>query len=486
MKILLLNPPQIHTKYQITGGVFPPLGISYIAANLIKHGHEVKILDALGEDYTNYSLYNKEDIYVRGMSIDRILSEIKQYNPDYIGISNMYSFAFPLVTEIISKIKLISISPIFIGGAHPSISPKECLEETEADCVIVGEGENTFLDLVEMKKKINDIDGIAYRYYRNEIIINPKTEFIENLDSLPFPAMELLPMENYFKAKEAHGSVKKDRWIPIITSRGCPFNCSFCGTVSIWHRKWRARSPKNVVDEIEKYIKLWNVTEIHFNDENMSMDITRLQNICKEIINRNLHISWQVPNGIRVEKLDFSTLKLMKLSGLYHLTLAPESASPNVLKLMNKNIDLVHVRQVVRWCKQLQIKTAAYFIFGFPGETRKDVDISLAYSRRLAIDGLDEVVYSLFTPLPGSKIAEKFTDLKYYDYLAIADLNRLPSWYKEDMVYLKNLRVKSYIIFHIVKFVFNPISFLKFVKNILSGVQETKTERTILKFLGKT
>jgi anaerobic magnesium-protoporphyrin IX monomethyl ester cyclase len=469
--------------------VFPPLGLAYIAAVLVKNGHDVEIIDALGIAHKKYTYY-KDNIYIRGLNVNDIVEMIKNRKPELIGISNMYSFAYPIVNEIVDAIKLIISVPIVAGGAHPSIETERILKTSKIDFIVIGEGEYSFLNLVKSLQQknpldsIKNIDGLGYKIHE-KIIINPKTQFIKNLDELPFPKLDLLPMNKYFEAKEAHGSVIKERWVPIISSRGCPYNCAFCGTVAIWHRLWRPRSAKNVVDEIESDIKTWGIEEVHFNDENMTVDGNRLREICRDIIKRKLKIAWQVPNGVRTERLDKETLMLMKKSGCYHITVAPENASKKVLKLMNKKIDLEHIIRVVKWCKELGIKTAAYFILGFPGETRADINITLRYSQLLARCGLDEVVYSLFTPLPGSKIAEKFTDVKYFDYLSMADLSRLPAWYGPDKKYLKNIRTWMYAKFYLTKYLMNPISLVKFLKNLVLGKQETKTERTILQILNR-
>jgi magnesium-protoporphyrin IX monomethyl ester (oxidative) cyclase len=484
MKVLLINPPQIFTKSQVTAGVFPPIGLAYIAAFLAKNGHKVKIIDALGEAFGNFSNYD-DDIYIRGLTVNELVKKVEKSKPDLIGISNLYTFAYPLVKDISDAIKNVTSVPIVVGGAHVSIQTETVLSSSKIDYVVIGEGEQATLELVEHLDKGSDvskIDGIGYKTH-GKVKINPKLNFIKNLDELPFPARNLLPMENYFKAKEAHGSVKEDKWTPIITSRGCPNNCSFCSTPRIWHRLWRARSAKNVVDEIEECVKKWDIKEIHFNDENVTVDIKRAREICNEIIERKLDIVWQTPNGIGVEHLDKDTLSLMKKSGCYHITVAPENASRYVLNLMNKEINLQHIREVVQWCRQLGIKTASYFIFGFPGERKEDILTTLRYSRLLASDGLDEVVYSLFTPLPGSKMAEKFNKLDYYDFLAMADLNRMPSWYSKEKNYLKRLRIIAYSSFYLTKFVTRPSSFFKFVNNVAHGKQETKTERTVLNII---
>jgi anaerobic magnesium-protoporphyrin IX monomethyl ester cyclase len=484
MKISLINPPQLFTKSQVTTCVTPPIGLAYIAAILANNNLTVNILDALGEGFDRFHPFNNT-VWARGLTIDEIVARIKRDDPDLVGISNHYTFAFPLVRQLAGAIKQAMPVPVVVGGAHASAEPRSVLMSSPIDYVVIGEGEQTTLDLVEHLRNglsLDQIDGIAYKSH-DRIVVNPKTRFIANLDGLPFPRRDMLPMDNYFRAREAHGGLKETRWTSVITSRGCPFSCSFCSTPGIWHRLWRARSPENVVDEIEECVDKWKVREIHFEDDNMAVDIRRFREICNAVIERKLDLVWQTPNGLRVENLDRKTLSLMKRSGCYHITVAPDSASRHVQDLMNKKVDLANIRNVVTWCRDLGIRTGAFFILGFPGETREDLSLTLKYSRLLAREGLDDVVYSLFTPFPGSEIGHKFGHFDEYDYLACGDLDRVPPWYGENGPYLNRMRLWAYVSFHLTRFIARPTSFLGFLDNLIHSRQETKTERTVLGFM---
>jgi len=485
MKITLINPPQVFTRTQVTAGVFPPLNLAYIASFLESKNHKVQIIDAVGEDYKKFIHY-KENIFLRGLSFADIIKKTKNFNPNLIGISNTFTFAYPSVKQLIEKIKKELALPIVIGGTHPSIDFMNIMKNSQVDYVVISEGEETMLNIVkylEGRGNLNTINGFVYRK-NGRIIVNPKTEFIKNLDSLPFPDRELLPMKNYFESREAHGSVKKKRWVPIISSRGCPYNCSYCPTAKIWQRRWRGRSAENIADEIEECIEKWGIKEIHFNDENMSVDRKRMIEICQEIIKRRLDIVWQTPNGMRIESLTKKIIALMKKSGCYHITVAPESGSRRVLKLMNKTINLKQIKNTVKWCKEKKIRTASFFILGFPGETKKDIDITLKYSRLLMYEGLDEVSFSIFTPLLGAEISKHFKINSYEDFLAMGDLGRKPSWFDEKQSkYLKNVRLRAYILFNLMRLINNPVEIIGSIKNIVQQKQETKTERFILNLL---
>ena len=486
MKVALLNPPQLFTKSQVTAGVFPPMGIAYLAAYL-RDDYEVSVLDALGESPDTYT-HHHGNIYVRGLGEPAILKWLRQEKPDVLGISNLYSFAYPFVDELAGKAKQELDIPIIVGGAHPSAMPKETMQSQNFDYVAISEGEEgakAILKHLDRGSSLKKTGAIAYKEGKRTTI-NPRKDFIKDLDSLPFPARDLLPMENYFKAKEAHGSVREERWTPVISSRGCPFECTFCPTANLWGRCWRGRSAANVVDEVEECIERWGIREIHFNDENMTASKKRVQEICNEITGRGLDIIWQTPNGVRVDQLDRDTFALMKKSGCYHLTLAPESGSPATLKnIIHKSIDLRQIARATKWCSELDINTAAYFVIGLPGEKTSELIKSLSFAVRLGILGLDEIVVSVFSPLPGSKLGSDLLekDPHLYDNLenliTMGDLLQSESW-NENISggALRLYRLFSYGFFHSFKMVFRPGDTVHMLANVFRGIQETKTERT--------
>jgi magnesium-protoporphyrin IX monomethyl ester (oxidative) cyclase len=405
MKLTLINPPLAYSKSQVSAGVVPSLGIAYLAAVALREGHKVNVIDAVGEAPESVHSY-RTGFEIRGLGFDEIAKRIPK-DTDLIGISNLFTFAFPVVSDMAKTLKKLDI-PIAVGGAHPSATPVETLQPDYIDYVIISEGEQTLLDLLDVlagKKKEKDLDGFAWKE-KGQIKVNPKTKFIMDLDSLPFPARHLLPMESYFKAKEAHGPTE-ERWTPLISSRGCPFECTFC-TPRLWHRKWRFRSAKNVVDEIEECIDKFNIHDFYFDDENLTIDKKRVMDMCNDIKKRKLDITWQTPNGIRASVTDRELLAKMKESGCKHITVAPESGSDRVLNdIMKKHQTLDQVTNVVQAAYDLNIKTAAFFLIGMPGETEEDIRKTIDYSDKLARIGLDEISYSIFIPLPGSELYDK-------------------------------------------------------------------------------
>lgn len=497
MNLVLINPPLVYSKSQVSAGVVPSLGIAYLAAVALKAGHKVKVIDAVGEAPASVNPY-RIGFEIRGLTFDEIADGIPN-DTDLIGISNLFTFAFSVVCDLAKTLKSRRDVPIVVGGAHPSATPVETLQSQYIDYVIISEGEQTLLDLLDVldkKKKKEDLDGFAWKD-NGKIRVNPKTKFIQDLDSLPFPARELLPMESYFKAKEAHGPTE-GKWTPMISSRGCPFECTFC-TPRLWHRKWRARSAKNVVDEIQECIDKFDIHEFYFDDENLTIDKKRVLEICNEIKKRKINITWQTPNGIRASVTDRELLEKMKESGCKHITVAPESGSERVLNdIMKKHQTLNQVTNVVKAAHDLDIKTAGFFLIGLPGETEEDIKKTIEYSDKLARVGLDEISYSIFIPLPGSELYDKlkaegklnysFEDFASTMVLSLStfstgEINKKLSWCDIPLEKLQKYRNTAYIRFHILRTICHPLSTFKTFKNILTGRQETKTERVIQTFL---
>ena len=488
MDITFINPPQAFSKSMVTAGVTPPLGIAYLAAVVIEEGYRAKLIDALGEAPDEISLY-RDGFSLRGFNFEQIIREIPK-DADLVGISNLFTFAFPMVLDLAREIKKKRDIPIVLGGAHPSATPSETLRNEQIDYVIMSEGEQTILDLLKVldgKKKENELDGFAWKE-KGVVRVNPKTKLIENLDKIPFPRRDLLPMENYFKAREAHGTVN-ERWTPLISSRGCPYECTFCSS-RLWLRRWRVRSAKNVVDEIEECIENFRIKDFHFEDENLTISKERTIEICDEIKDRNLDIIWQTPNGIRASATDNEMLIRMKEAGCKHITVAPESGSKRVLEeVIRKHQNLDDVTRVVRLAKRIDLKSAAYFILGLPGETLEDIEMTMDYSAKLAKEGLDEVVFSMFIPLPGSELYDKLKaegklNHNYEDLAAIGDLNKAASWSEHvSSEQLQKLRRRAYLRFHIIRAFYHPRSTVKSIVNVLTDRQETKTERVIETFI---
>lgn len=491
MKIVLINPPQIFGHNQVTAGIVPPLGLMYLAGMIDqefdKH-HNIDIVDATGE--SPYHTYKFGKYMLRGLEFKTILERITE-DTELIGITNLYSFAFPIVSKLCEFIKRKNPKvKIVLGGAHVTSMPKDVLESENVDFVILGEGESATIDLIKCLESKEDFSKIKGFGYKNEekTIINSERKFIMDLDTIPFPRRDLIPMKNYFKSAEPHGTTKYKRWTTMLFSRGCPYQCTFCSTPFIWKRIWRARSAKNVVDEIEELVKNYGVKEIHFEDESMMVSKKRMHDFCDELLKRKLNIVWQASNGIRLDNLDEEVLRKMKESKCTSIILAPESGSPRVLRdIVKKDIKLSDCKKVVKICNKLKLKTTAYFILGLPGETKEDIKKSIKFSNQLAALGLDETIFGLFAPFPGCELFNKLLDEKkivlndklYEDLLSVGSYIGAVSWSDITSKEIMKYQIRGYLSFYIRKVFFHPLKMVRSMINVIKGTQELKTERAI-------
>jgi len=402
MKIVLARP-SYHTHL-----ITPPLGLGYISAYLKKHGfNETKLLDGL-----NYALSN-----------EKISDICQEYGCELLGISVLTDY-YSEVCDLIGRCKKKGIITV-IGGPHVTAVPKKSLEGSGADFAVVGEGEESMLDLANHlssgTKAPIDIKGV---YKLNNGNIKDR-EFIKDIDSLPLPDWEQMNPKSYEKAPHG-GLIKNFPVAPIISSRGCPFACSFCASPFIWKQKIRFRSPKNVVDEIELLVQEFGVKEIHFEDDNLTLKKSHVEQICQEIIARNLKISWATPNGIRVETVTPELLSLMKKSGCYYLAFGIESGNQRILDNIHKKTNLEIIEYAVRESKKAGIITQGFFIFGLPGETEETINETIRFAKKIP---LDRAQFLLLDLLPGSELFHKLgtsTNLSPSSYRSYQDVTWIP------------------------------------------------------------
>jgi anaerobic magnesium-protoporphyrin IX monomethyl ester cyclase len=489
MQITLISPPQNFSKTQETAGVVPPLGLCYLAAVLDPECYQVKIIDAVAEQYKQ--IFTWQNHMLRGMTFSEIISSIPE-NTKVIGISNLYTFAFFVAAEIARRAKQqFPDVKIVFGGAHPTIMTRQTMSNLEVDFVVLSEGEYTFqrlLEAIENGSGWEEIDGLAYRR-DDEVIINPKHNFVQDLDQIPFPRRDLIPMQNYFAAKEPHGSANRQYWTTMIATRGCPYGCTFCNTPQIWHRRWRPRSPKNVVDEIESLNRQYGVNEIHFEDESLTTSVKWVLEFCQELKSRNLNVIWQTSNGVRAESITAESLDLMIASGCTQVTIAAESGSERILQdVIEKRLDIGAVIRAAKLASQRNIFVASYFMLGLPDEKISDVFKSIKLAVRLAFYGVDEVVFSVYSPLPGSQLLErlihegkvKVGDAFFDGLTPHGDLLVSKSYSDhvsdQQVVLLKYL---GYAGFYLTKLIFHPFKVIHSVINVMRGIQQIKTERAL-------
>jgi len=378
MRILLIQPP-----YDLFDDderqAMPPLGLAYIAAVLERDGHEVRILDCVAEDFYRLTPLPKGRRR-HGLGDQELADAIRDFRPGLVGVSCLFSAQAPvshhvckLVKETDPRIRTV------MGGAHPSAVPEVVLADSYVDIVAIGEGEMTIQRLARSLEAgafpPADPAGLAFRD-GDTISVHPQQQYLADLDSLPLPARHLLPMERYFAYRSPHGAyVKRHPCTNMVTSRGCPARCCFCSIHTVWGHKFRWHSAERVIDEMEQLIGVYGVREIQFEDDNLTLNKRRMKMICQAMIDRKLDLTWTTPNGAALWALDDELITLMRATGCYHITIAVESGSQDVLNnIIHKPLDLKRVEPIVKACRKAGMGISAFFVVGFPGESKADIE----------------------------------------------------------------------------------------------------------------
>jgi anaerobic magnesium-protoporphyrin IX monomethyl ester cyclase len=379
MKNVTLVYPYFHPIADTSIFRFPPLGLGYIAAYLKKHNISVKIVDCT--------------FLTQKQAIKKIIDS----EPNIIGIQSMYSMRNK--TLELASILRDHCDFLVAGGALPSINPELFLNNF--DMVIIGEREQTMLELVKQLENggdLSEIEGIAYRDKdTGQIRQTAPRILIEDLDKMPSPSRDLFDNYSY---KQYYSKKFGYKTTAIMTSRGCPFNCDFCSR-PIFGNNFRSRSASTVVDEIEEVISL-GYNRIWFADDCFTLNRNRLLEVCEEIVKRSLKISWECLS--RVDTLDFETADKMKQAGCIRMFFGIESGNDLILKKMNKQITTKQAYNATKICKRTGIKAGAFFILGYPGESAKTILDTVKFASSLPLDYLS---FTLPYPIPGTPLFER-------------------------------------------------------------------------------
>lgn len=391
MKILLIKPP--YKTHVMT----PPIGLGYIASSLEKEKHCVTILD----------------VTLHRVSPENVCQNVIESNYDAVGISMMSPSHF-WVKELVGLIKKKKKDVLtLLGGPHVSALPEFVLKDIQADVAVVGEGENSVVEVVEAynnKKTFQNIKGI-FSNENGRIKCYGKRELIGDLDTLVFPSWHLMTPSSY-KSTPVLSTAQAWPIAPIFTSRGCPYLCTFCATNVTWENKWRRRSPQNVVDEIEMLIDKYGVKEIHFSDDNFTLGKKHAYEVCIEILKRGLRFKWQCPNGVKFEHLDDELLTIMKKGGCHTLGFGIESGSREILNNVKKKLDLDLAYRRISSAHRIGFTTYGFFIIGLPGETHQTIKETINYTKKLP---LDRAWFFIWAPIPGSSAFVDFIKDKQLD-----------------------------------------------------------------------
>ena len=477
MKIVLINPPG---NFEMTLGrakgmasTLPPLSLAYLAAHLKRYGHDIEVIDA----------------YLYNMDVRSIVEIVVSKTPDLVGISVLTPSA--KVSHVIAgeikknnpKIKIV------FGGVHPTVLTDSTLEDSSVDFVVRGEGEITLKELAEAIEKgrgIESVKGLSY-VKDDKILHNRPRDFVKNIDELGAPDWSFFPSLEKYKPLP-HWNIKIPS-IPMLSSRGCPFRCTFC-CVKVSGGIYRTRTAKSVCDEIEDAIDKYGIKQVSFFDPAFPMNKEVAKEVCREIIKRGLNkkIIWMTES--RIDCVDEELLKLMKKSGCRRLALGIESGNQKILNSINKNITLDQVRETVHFTRKVGMEIIAYFIIGFPEDSKQTINETIEFAKEI---DADYVKFNIAVPYPGTELYDyalkeerlltkdwdkytSFSSMTDYDpvfvpkYLNIDELNRLQRkafrsyYFRPKMLFKHILKMRS------------PTIIKEYVKNFFYMLKSLKGE----------
>ncbi|KAA3646316.1 MAG: radical SAM protein [Chloroflexi bacterium] len=479
MSVILINPNLIVQRNDpfTTGIVYMPISLAYTAASLREGGVEVQVIDAFAENPRQARA--QDDFLLLGLSTEEVLQRIPQ------STKAVFIYAINL-TNHLSTMHIIRE----IKAERPDL-PIVVLENTQAvtayalsrvaqefldagvDYVLTGEADRNAVKLAQTLEAGDDESVYQIPGLVTSGFAVPQGDYLaeDELDELPFPAWDLFPLENYWGLRFAHGPQSSKRYLPLLTSRGCPYPCEFCVVPATNNQKWRPRSASNVVDEMAHYMKAFGVNEFHIEDLDPTISDERIRAICHEIINRDLDVVWKISAGTKVETIrDEETIDLMAQAGCRYISISPETGSPRLLKTMRKPFDLEHAVRLVKRMNEAGIRSQACFVLGYPGETDEDRQMTWDMVNDLTRKGVDEVALFVITPVPGSAIFDQFEG-----YQNLSQLNFSPTW-REDYAELARFRLRLYAHFLWWKLRYHPLKIMRQPFNFLLRRFETKME----------
>ncbi len=417
----------------------PPLGLALLAGILKARGHVVKVIDGYALNLTDQKVLHQIDTGVDIVGMSAMTVEIQ----NVVLLARRIKNAYPHVK-------------IVFGGVHPTLFHQQFVEEGVCDIVVRNEGDEAIAQLAE-GDALESISGITWRDKNGRITVNEDTGHNVDLDQLPYPAYDLLPMQYY---RSALGAAKRSPSIGMITSRGCPGQCTFCFS-GMFGRKIRYTDPEIVIDHIRLLKTHYGIREISFYDDTFTTNRKRVEMLCELLIERHVDITWSC--FARVDNINADLLKLMSASGCHQIMYGFEAAADKTLKTMNKQIRDIDYIAVTEMTRKAGIDVRGAFMLGSPGETTHDIQRTLAYSKEM---GIQFAVYNITTPYPGTAMYKwalsegllAHTDWQRYD-LSHAILN-LPSISRE--------RVQHYFDQSFRDFYLRPAYILSRVQNLRS------------------
>jgi radical SAM superfamily enzyme YgiQ (UPF0313 family) len=497
--ITLINPPSPYSRWGTSLLSIPPIGLAYVAAALEQAGYDVDIVDGVGEwiDESHPMSIAGEDFRIQGGSIPQILDRVRG-DSIAVGITCMFMHHWPVVKRIIIALRdRYPNIPIILGGENSSGMPVDSLKEADADAVVVGEGEETIVPLIDALRRgvsLADIDGIAYRSPDGEVRVTSRRARIRRVDEIPPPAWHLMPIRDYMNKKMFHGP-SLGATMPILATRGCPYQCTFCTAPAMWTTAWYPRTPEYVVAEMQHYRDLYGATDFHFVDVTTIVKSSWILKFCDALESKGwTDVTWQLPSGTRSEAITYEVAKRLLATGCPMIVYAPESGAPSVLKRIKKRLKLQRMKDSIKAARRAGLKVECFMIIGFPDESLVEILQTYWFMLQLAWLGVEDTGYSGYRPVPGTEISDDlrasgaliYNDGVYLSLMKSTSMFGSVSWnprFSDRGLGL--LRAAGLAIFYSAAFILRPWRLVRLVRNVIARRQTTKLDRVFIQLFDR-
>ena len=331
--------------------------------------------------------------YLIGLSFDEIAARIPS-GVDFIGISVVFTHEWPAVVCLIDAIKRRHPDvPVILGGEHVSSMTEFCLLTSVADVLVLGEGEETVIELLHAlrdKQPLDEIDGIAYRS-GDDVVVNPRRQRTTEIDDIAWPAWHLFALDTYHEHRWMGGLYSSTKSVPILATRGCPYQCTYCSAPNMWTPRWIPRDPAKVVDEIQYYVEHFGARNFPFQDLTAIIRREWIVDFCNQLLDRDLQITWQMPTGTRTEAIDAEVAQLLRRTGLISMAYAPESGSEETRRLIKKKMKTDRLFQSMRATVAEGLHASVFLVIGFPHDTEDHLRENLPFLDAIADIGITDV-----------------------------------------------------------------------------------------------
>jgi len=402
--VSLVRPPAVETFRIGTSTVVPPLGLAYVAAALEERGFRLQVVDAVASaPETNIR-------YFQGNLVGLPLAEIAgRVAPDAVavGITCTFTHEWPMVVQLVRLLKARHPHmPVVVGGEHVTAAPEFSLATSLADVLVLGEGEETAAEVFGALAAGTPLDAVAGIAYRrgDDLVVNKRRARRVNLEDLPRPAWHLFDLHTY-QAHRFVGPVYSEKLtVPMVATRGCPYQCTYCSSPNMWTTRWVARDPVSVVDEMEHYVRTYGAGNFPFYDLTAVIQKDWIVAFCREILARGLEVSWQLASGTRSEAIDGEVAELLRRSGMVNMAYAPESGSDQTRRYIKKRIQGERLYQSIEAAAKAELSVAAFMVIGFPHDGPEEMRETLAFLREIARRGVNDLGSGYYMALPGTEM----------------------------------------------------------------------------------